>query len=298
MGLYCDLDSGTCQTCKVDDCPEKEALPNEPTYKHGEYDYPNLCAPLHVPCNKNTNVCRGTKCTKEEGGEVVRNLLCKNSGNCTDDTDTCPKYGCLNGKVVYTEGQECYSTNNTANRSCTDGTFCHEYLNTYYRSTAKPKVIYNRANHEGCYNDFDCDLGHYCAPYRNSVDGKGKCLSCLVDNGCPEKGSPNFPTCKYGDNNCPNKCAKKNDNCGGDKDLSCCLGIKCSAGKCINDNCKNNGTCTDDDNICPYYGCLNGEVVFAAGQKCNTKGGGEDPNCKVRTGCHDYVRVCYYKRSS
>ncbi len=65
----------------------------------------------------------------------------------------------------------------------------------------------------------------------------------------------------------------------------------------IRDQCKNSGDCADDD-CCANYDCLRGKVVFVAGQKCNAKGGGEDPHCTDETVCHDYLQVCYYKRPS
>ncbi len=107
---------------------------------------------------------------------------------------------------------------------------------------------------------------------------------------------PNWEyTCKYSEYNCSEKCAVMYMMCGGDKGLSCCLGMKCSAGKCIDYNCKKIRTCTDDDDICPKYGCLNGTIMYAAGQKCNTKGGGGYPNCTGGTVCDEHHQICYYK---
>ncbi len=198
------------------------------------------------------------------------------NGACTDDSDICHGYFCLNGEIVNAEGRECYTTHNISSPNCTGGTFCNEFSNTCHRSTAEPKVIYNPVDHEGCYTDFDCDLGLYCAPYRNSVDGKGKCFSCLKDDGCPEQGIPSFPTCKYSEYECPKKCVKLDGKCWttDPKMGKRCRGTKCNEkGYCVNDNCKKAGTCTNDDDICPEYGCLQGKVVYVAGQKCNTKGG-------------------------
>ncbi len=102
-------------------------------------------------------------------------------------------------------------------------------------------------------------------------------------------------TCKYSEYNCPEKCAVMHMMCGGYKDLSCCLGMKSSSGKCIDNNCKKIGTCTNNDDICPKYGCLNGTIIYAAGQKCNTKRGGEYPNCTDGTVCNENHQICYYK---
>eukprot|EP01084_Bolivina_argentea_P206170 352053_1 len=113
-----------------------------------------------------------------------------------------------------------------------------------------------------CEEDGECDEGLYCE--------SGTCSSCLYSQISPDKSFSrklkNWATCKYGENNCPDVCAmNKGDKCGGKDDPSCCRGMKCSKEECIKDKCGKTGNCTDDDDICPKYGCLNGSVVYAEG---------------------------------
>ncbi len=84
--------------------------------------------------NATDNICWGLKCDTGKG-KVVRDL-CINSGSCTDnDDDICSNYGCLNVKVMYAEGQDCYVTNNEASPNCTDGMVCNVTTNICSRYT-------------------------------------------------------------------------------------------------------------------------------------------------------------------
>ncbi len=119
-----------------------------------------------------------------------------------------------------------------------------------------------------CNEHGECDVGLYYKSGSENVNGI--CEACLPDQTYPDKEfSPklsNWSTCKYGEYNCPQDCANKtanNDKCGRDK--SCCLGMKCSEGKCLDNTCSNRGNCIDDTDICANYGCLNGKVVYAEG---------------------------------
>ncbi len=278
-----------CQACPPDgSCPEK-IEPNIPTCKRGEYDCPAKCSRLNETCDTRGaaygSCCRGFKCNNQAGGKCIRDY-CKKYGLCIDDSDCCAGYGCLNGTVVYAEGQECYTTDNIANPNCTGGTMCTE-AHTCYLPNVLPKITYNPINYKGCYTPSDCDVGLYCTEISN-VDGKGICSTCLVDEGCPEKVLPNERTCKFGENNCPNYCARLGDLCGTQTSaMRPCRGMKCDGtelGTVIHDLCKNNGSCNDYDDICPKYGCLNGIVVYAEGQIC--QGTGKNPNCTDGTVCN------------
>ncbi len=128
-----------------------------------------------------------------------------------------------------------------------------------------------------CYEHGDCDVDLYC---KRDGSESGTCSLCLNNQACPDKTfSPklsNWATCKYGDNNCPDYCVGLDGKCWttDPKMGKCCCRLKCNEkGHCVDDNCKKVGTCTDDDDICPEYGCLQGTVVYAAGQKYNTRGG-------------------------
>ncbi len=90
-----------------------------------------------------------------------------------------------------------------------------------------------------CYEHGDCDVDLYC-----KCDGSesGTCSLCLNNQTYPDKTfSPelsNWATCKYGEHDYPDSCAKKGDTYSPNKGLSCCRGVKCSdnGGTCIDDN--------------------------------------------------------------
>ncbi len=58
---------------------------------------------------------------------------------------------------------------------------------------------------------FDCDDGLYCLRNGSSDQG-GTCEVCLADD-CPDKGSPNVPSCKRGEYGCPDVYLRKTDQC-------------------------------------------------------------------------------------
>ncbi len=217
-------------------------------------------------------------------GKCCCGMKCNEKGYCVNNN--CKKTGTLpimmtpaltmvlNGTVMYAEGQECYSTNNIASPNCTDGSLCNVETNICYRATGRKQVFYNQWLHLGCKVHADCDVGLDCI--------SGMYINRPNDE-CSEKHKKNTPTCKYGENNCPNKCARSYGACGGKDSLSCCRELKCENqnwGICIDDPCKRSGTCIDDNDCCTNYGCVNGKVVWAAGWDCATT-----DNCTGGTVC-------------
>ncbi len=97
-------------------------------------------------------------------------------------------------------------------------------------------------------------------------------MPCLVGEECPEKGNPNFNTCKHSEYNCPYSCARKDEGCDDTSDNiedKCCRSLKCDGEKCVPDSCKESGDCSSDDECCDDYGCHNNStVIWARGQKC------------------------------
>ncbi len=208
-GLYCahknaPLQPGTYEICLVDgDCPEKEEpLPNYPICKYGEYECPDRCGVLFGECiddSDSASCCLGLKCQRGANSFKYHCVLdrCKKTGACYDDSECCDGYGCLNGKVVYAVGQECYSENGEASVNCTDRTACDiGTAKSCYRPNEEPRMIFNPIGRKDCLGDYDCDEGLYC-------DGKGRCSVCQVAEECPEKILPNISTCKPGEYNCP-----------------------------------------------------------------------------------------------
>ncbi len=121
-------------------------------------------------------------------------------------------------------------------------------------------------------------------------EGTKRCMACSAYEDCPEKLiSLKYPTCKYGEYNCPNSCAEMiGDTFGSDQ--QCCLGMACNEKEtCVNtDECKKTGMCRDDNECCDKYGCFNGKVIYAAGQKCDS-----DSDRLHYTKCHSFLRLCY-----
>ncbi len=288
-GLYCN--GGICSACQVaEGCPEKRN-PNFPVCKYGEYECPDRCLVGNDECNRdNDECCLGLRCEYKQIGFSYRNVYvldeCKKTGDCRDDSKCCDSYGCLNGTVVYAVGQKCYLENGQASINFTGGTICDTDTNKCYISNQAPKIIYNDANYIMCKYDFDCNIGLHCDLDPNSADGKGRCSVCQAGEECPEKGNPNFNTCKRGEYGCPDPCVAQGNECN-DASASCCRGSKCDGKKCV--ACKMYGEYSSDDKCCDGYGCHNnGKVIYAKGQKCNS-----DSDCLRDTKCHNSVKVCH-----
>ncbi len=313
-GLKCS--DGVCSTCPKHVCPDRTQSDKlsawAKTCKCGEYGCPdNVCARKGEGCsptNLGLGCCQGLKCSP--GGMCIEDD-CKVDGECTEDDDNiCPGYFCLEkyervkgdgprcycliGQVVNGEGRECYIYDNGVSSNCSiSGTFCDVESNTCYRSCDKPKQqIYKPLDSE-CTEHFECDEGLYC--------NGGRCSVCQVTEECPEKRNPNFPVCKYGEYECPDCCLLGDDECNLDND-ECCLGLKCEHKQigssyrnvCVHDPpCKKTGTCDEYSNFCDGYGCFEGTVVYAVGQRCSSKNGQASPNCVGGTFCDTDTKKCY-----
>ncbi len=263
---------GTCEVCLVDgDCPDKGS-PNFPTCKRGEYGCPDVCLHANEQCRttdifgktiKVGDCCCGKMCGVTG---YCTNDERKTTGTCTDDNECADKYGCLNGTVVYAEGQICSLENNKASPSCTDGTICNTDTGTCSRpTTGKMRVTYNSWLYMPCDRnwDDDCDIGLYCT---------GMCQNCQneVGGGCPERAERNIRRCKFGDDKCQGKNMSVTFGATKVEGFSCCQGLKeNNEGKYM--TCKKSGACNNkDDDICDYYGCMDNKVVYAQEIKCET----------------------------
>ncbi len=200
--------------------------------------------------------CRGMMCGVT--GYCVNNER-KTTGTCTDDNEC----GCLNGTVVYVEGQICSSENNKASPSCTGGTICNADTGTCSWPTGTTRVTYNSWLYIPCGSnrDDDCDIGLYCS---------GMCQNCAnKEGGCTEKAERNIRRCKFGDDKCQGR--NKFVTFGATK----VGGFSCRGLKENNEGkystCKKSGACNDeDDDVCDYYGCMDKKVVYAQEIKCET----------------------------
>ncbi len=214
LGLYCKCDgsenvTGICLPCLYSQtCEKKLSLELSNWATCGDNKFPDYCVGLDGKCHttdpKLGIFCRGLKWN--EKGHCV-NDTCKKNGTCIDDHDCCPKHGCVNGKVVYAEGQECTATDNRASPNCTNGNICNVETKTCYRpdpTKSWPKIIYNPYYNIPCYEHYECDVGLYCKAYYR--DGRGRCEACKRDDVCPEKITPNERVCKRGSHNCPATC--------------------------------------------------------------------------------------------
>ncbi len=100
---------------------------------------------------------------------------CKKTGTCDDDSDLCENYGCLNGTVVYAEGQKYYLRNGLVSPNCVGGTYCNTDTGTCYWHTGKTRVTYNSWLYMPCRFHIDCDIDLYC--------GNGMCQNCATKEG-------------------------------------------------------------------------------------------------------------------
>ncbi len=271
VGLECS--SGVCSLCPGDACPDRtpsdELSSWGKTCSYGRNNCPHAWKGNGRKCNPHTtgaDCCGGLTCDSESGKCIPDDG--KVDGNCTeDDGDICRGYFCLENKVVNGEGREwCYIEDNGLSSNCSiSGTFCDVESNTCYRSYDKPRQIYKPHNSE-CKEHFDCDKGLYC--------NGGICSACQVNEECPEKGNPNFNTCKRGEYGRPRtNCVTQGGARWPEWGTNCCGGLKCDEGSCVIDKCKKTGTCDDDSDLCDGYGCVNGNVVHAVGQKCYSENG-------------------------
>ncbi len=215
-------------------------------------------------------------------------------GPCESHDDSPQGYFCLDGQITDAVGRECHATHDTASDSCSvAGLFCDIGTNTCYRSYDEPRVIYNPIHHS-CIAHFDCDEGFHCL--REGTDSQyGTCEVCQIGTHCPDKGSPNVPTCKRAEYNCADVCILIDKECS-TTDLEkgkCCLGLKCGEeGVCVRDECKKSGSCVDDSEGCVNYGCWNSVVVGIVEQRCSSENGLASPNCVGGTFCNTDTDIC------
>ncbi len=295
QGLHCK--QNVCMPCPDEACPDKTPnieLSSWPTCKNDEkYTCSSSCGVSGTQCNENylgANCCEGLRCENNKCNPEQR----PTSGPCESHDDSPQGYFCFDGQITDAVGRECHATHDTASDSCSvAGLFCDIGTNTFYRSYDEPRAIYDPIHHS-CIAHFDCDEGFHCL-CEGTDSQYGTCEVCQIGTHCPDKGSPNVPTCKRAEYNCPDFCILIDKECS-TTDLEkgkCCLGLKCGEeGVCVRDECKKSGTCVDDSEGCVNYGCWNSVVVGIVEQRCSSENGLASPNCVGGTFCNTDTDIC------
>ncbi len=173
--------------------------------------------------------------------------------------------------------------------------FIHEYgLWMDKRRREWGKKIYSSPEYCWKLNTIiDRPLGTVCSEHAHCAVGRqcsdGVCSTC-PNFECPDRTPSDAllgwgKTCKYGEYECPNNnCAQEGEGCSPTNlGLGCCEGLKCSfQGRWIEDKCKVDGDCTeDDDDICQSYFCLKNKVVNGEGHECFVDDNGISSNCSI-----------------
>ncbi len=260
QGLSCE--QNVCMPCPDEDCPDKTPsirLSNWPMCINDEkYACSSSCGGQLTQCNEysmGANCCDGLTCLYNKCIAEIR----PTNGECESHDDSPQGYFCLDSQITDAVGWECHATHDTASANCSvAGLFCDTGANICYRSYDEPRVIYNPTHHSWIAH-FDCDEGLYCL--REGTDSQyGTYEIRQIGTHCPDKGSPNVPTCKRGDHNCPDTCGLISVECSttDPEKGKCCLGFICDGEKCVTDTCKKSGDCSSDDE------CMMGMVAGMA----------------------------------